>query len=181
MAKTKFQTIILKWCSMAPCQKKGLETDDLWSPVTLRLSHRPNLLPDWLWRNSLASSLFTLVWVLHPAFGSKFPKLTVMEKQTAEALAKKSFAFIKSAAKSGVAAITQSVSSVRKGYASKHEADVLSDLKSQGLHPAEHFHAGFSSLNILDSNNYSRFFSRSFNRFFTIQRLVIMSPFLKSV
>jgi len=66
-----------------------------------------------------------------------------MEKQTAEALAKKSFAFIKSAAKSGVAAISQSVATVRKGYASKHEADVLSDLKFQGLHPAEHLHAGF--------------------------------------
>lgn len=66
-----------------------------------------------------------------------------MEKQTAEALAKKGLAFIKSAAKSGAAAISQSVATVRKGYATKHEADVLSDMKAEGLHPAEHLHAGF--------------------------------------
>jgi len=69
-----------------------------------------------------------------------------MEKQTAEAFAKKGYAIIKSAAKSGVAAISQGVASVRKGYATKHEADVLSQLKSQGLHPAEHLHAGFPHL-----------------------------------
>jgi hypothetical protein len=65
-----------------------------------------------------------------------------MEKQTAEALAKKGLAFIKSAAKSSVAAISQGVQQVRKGYATKHEGDVLAGLRTQGLHPAEHFHAG---------------------------------------
>ncbi|KAG0607456.1 hypothetical protein M758_8G030200 [Ceratodon purpureus] len=72
-----------------------------------------------------------------------------MEKQTAEALAKKGLAFIKSAAKSGAAVISQSVATVRKGYASKHEADVLSEMKAEGLHPAEHLHAALRKLNFL--------------------------------
>lgn len=73
-----------------------------------------------------------------------------MEKQTAEALAKKGLAFIKNAAKSSVAAISQGVQQVRKGYATKHEGDILAGLRTQGLHPAEHFHAG--QLRLL--NNY---------------------------
>ena len=65
-----------------------------------------------------------------------------MEKQTAEALAKKGLAFIKSAAKSGVAVISEGIATVRKGYATKHEADVLAEMKAEGLHPAEFLHAG---------------------------------------
>lgn len=82
----------------------------------------------------------TLVFVLVLVFG--FATTKGMEKQTAEALAKKGLAFIKSAAKSSVAAISQGVQQVRKGYATKHEGDVLAGLRTQGLHPAEHFHAG---------------------------------------
>lgn len=88
----------------------------------------------------LTTSPFTPVWA---AFKPARRLDQHMEKQTAEALAKKGYAIIKSAAKSGVAAISQGVHSVRKGYATKHEADVLAELKSQGLHPAEHLHAGF--------------------------------------
>ncbi|XP_024402083.1 uncharacterized protein [Physcomitrium patens] len=77
-----------------------------------------------------------------------------MEKQTAEAIAKKGLAFIKSAAKTGAAAFSQGVATVRKGYATKHEADVLSDLKSQGLHPAEHLHAALRKLNYLYLSGY---------------------------
>lgn len=65
-----------------------------------------------------------------------------MEQKTVEAFAKKSLAFLKNATKSGVAAVSQSIDKVRKGYATKHEESVMNELRAKGLHPAEHLHAG---------------------------------------
>ncbi|KAH8957133.1 hypothetical protein BDL97_07G076400 [Sphagnum fallax] len=66
-----------------------------------------------------------------------------MEQKAVEAFAKKSLAFLKNATKSGVAAVSQSIDKVRKGYATKHEESVMNELRGKGLHPAEHLHAGY--------------------------------------
>ncbi|CAM6010431.1 unnamed protein product [Sphagnum balticum] len=72
-----------------------------------------------------------------------------MEQKTVEAFAKKSLAFLKNATKSGVAAVSQSIDKVRKGYATKHEESVMNELRAKGLHPAEHLHAALRRFNYL--------------------------------
>lgn len=47
-----------------------------------------------------------------------------------------------SASKVAAAAIQAGVQKARKGYANKHEQDVLNELKAKGLPPVEHLVTG---------------------------------------
>lgn len=49
----------------------------------------------------------------------------------------KGLGMMMSTSKQGMAALSTSLNKVRKNYATKHEADVIAELKRSGLHPGE--------------------------------------------
>jgi hypothetical protein len=58
------------------------------------------------------------------------------------AMAWKGFGKMMTASKSGMAALSSGLSKMKKSYATKHEADVVSGLKNKGVHPRELLFAG---------------------------------------
>ncbi len=58
------------------------------------------------------------------------------------AMAWKGFGKMLTASKSGMAALSSGLSKMKKSYATKHEADVVSGLKNKGVHPRELLFAG---------------------------------------
>lgn len=68
---------------------------------------------------------------------------------TAAVAAKKGYGMLLSATKSGLSALSVSVSKARKGYASKHESSVLAELKNKGLSPADYIFEGLQRVYFL--------------------------------
>jgi hypothetical protein len=58
------------------------------------------------------------------------------------AMAWKGFGKMMTASKSGMAALSSGLNKMKKSYATKHEADVVSGLKNRGVHPRELLFAG---------------------------------------
>ncbi|KAL3679830.1 hypothetical protein R1sor_022786 [Riccia sorocarpa] len=73
---------------------------------------------------------------------------------TAAEVAKKGLGMMFKASKAAAAAIQTGIQKARKGYANKHEQDVLTELKSRGLPPVDHLVNVFKRLYYLKLANY---------------------------
>jgi hypothetical protein len=69
-----------------------------------------------------------------------------MSADGAGAFALKGLGMMMSASKQGMAALSTSLSKVRKSYANKHEADVLAELRKRGVPPSEILFQGLKLL-----------------------------------
>lgn len=63
----------------------------------------------------------------------------------AGAIAFKGLGMMLSASKQGMAALSGGLDKVRKQYATKHEADVLAELKKKGLRPRDTLYQGIQT------------------------------------
>ncbi|CAK9858055.1 unnamed protein product [Sphagnum jensenii] len=71
------------------------------------------------------------------------------------AMAWKGFGKMMTASKSGMAVLSSGLSKMKKSYATKHEADVVSGLKNKGVHPRELLFAAMQRLDYLSLAGYN--------------------------
>ncbi|KAL2613239.1 hypothetical protein R1flu_024931 [Riccia fluitans] len=86
--------------------------------------------------------------------GSTMSSSASSAADTAAEVAKKGLGMMFKASKAAAAAIQTGIQKARKGYANKHEQDVLNELKSKGLPPVEHLVNVFKRLYYLKLANY---------------------------
>lgn len=77
-----------------------------------------------------------------------------MSADGAGAFALKGLGMMMSASKQGMAALSTSLSKVRKSYANKHEADVLAELRKRGVPPSEILFQAMQKLDYLSLAGY---------------------------